>query len=266
MHPVDNMWGFTKIFLILVLMKSCYAAPAASSERVETDPMLIAGYTEGDMILSKDRNGLISETYRWPNGTVYYYFNSDIDQEQRNLIQQAFRTIESVSCVVFKEATRDQPGYLNITSDKVGCFAEVGYLGRPQELNLMKNDCFSLGIIVHEVLHSLGFHHQQCTWNRDEYVRIHLENVKKGLEYNFHKYNKDTVDNFGEEYDYGSIMHYKSNAFSKNDKPTIVPLIKGYEKLIGTRLQLSLTDIRKLNAMYKCYGKVWSLAQLHELN
>ncbi|TDG49750.1 hypothetical protein AWZ03_003738 [Drosophila navojoa] len=73
------MWGFTKIFLILVLMKSCYAAPAASSERVETDPMLIAGYTEGDMILSKDRNGLISETYRWPNGTVYYYFNSDID-------------------------------------------------------------------------------------------------------------------------------------------------------------------------------------------
>ncbi|XP_030246762.1 zinc metalloproteinase nas-13-like, partial [Drosophila navojoa] len=156
-------------------------------------------------------------------------------QQNRNDVLQAFRTLESVSCVVFKEATRDQPDYLNITSDKVGCFAAAGYQGGPQELNLSPDGCFQHGVIVHEVLHSLGFHHQQSTWNRDEYVRIQYENIQENMEYNFRKFRKDEVDNFGEEYDYGSIMHYYATALSKNDKPTIVPLIKGYEKLIGTR-------------------------------
>ncbi|EDW12863.1 seminal metalloprotease 1 [Drosophila mojavensis] len=250
------MWSFPKIFLILVLMKSCYAAPAASSERVETDPRLIAGYTEGDMILSKDRNGLINEAVHWPNGIVYYRFNNDIDQKDRNMILQAFRTIESISCVAFQEANCDQLCYLNITSDGLGCFADVGYQHSVQRLNLMKFDCYTPGIIIHELLHSLGFYHQQSTWNRDEYIRINFENIKEGMESNFDKYNKNEVSNFGEGYDYGSIMHYRSTGFSKNDKPTIVPLIAGYENLIGTRQELSMADIRKLNAMYKCHEKV----------
>ncbi|XP_017860487.1 PREDICTED: low choriolytic enzyme-like [Drosophila arizonae] len=253
---LKNMWSFPKIFLILVLTKNCYAAPAAPSERVETDPRLIAGYTEGDMILSKDRNGLINEALRWPNGIVYYRFNSDIDQRYRNMILQAFRTIESISCVVFQEANCNQLCYLNIISDGFGCFADVGYQHSVQRLNLMKFNCYTPGIILHELLHSLGFYHQHTTWNRDEYVRINEENIKESEIHNFIKNGKDKVTNFGEGYDYGSIMHYQFDALSKNGKPTIEPLIAGYEKLIGTRQELSMADIRKLNAMYKCHEKV----------
>lgn len=81
------------------------------------------------------------------------------------------------------------------------------------------------GTIVHEIMHALGFHHQQSATNRDKYVRILYENIRSGQEKNFEKYGALNVTDFGIGYDYSSIMHYSSKAFSKNGRPTIVPVV-----------------------------------------
>ncbi|XP_002052173.3 seminal metalloprotease 1 [Drosophila virilis] len=253
-HPVVSMMGLPRILLLLVSAKICLAAPAG---RVEIDPELTAGYTEGDMILeSQERNGLINETYRWPNRIVYYFINSYIDQEHRNHIIRGIRILEANSCLIFKEATSDQPYYVNVTSEAGGCYSYVGHRNAIQQLNLqnyaLNEGCFRLGTIVHEFLHALGFYHQQSTWNRDDYVRIAEENITEGMEHNFNKYDNETVDNYGEDYDYGSVMHYTPYAFSKNGEMTIVPLVEGAEEIMGQRLQMSEADINKLNTMYKC--------------
>lgn len=39
--------------------------------------------------------------------------------------------------------------------------------------------------------------------------------------HNFKKYSTSIIDSHQTPYDYGSIMHYSSRAFSKNGKPTI---------------------------------------------
>ncbi|KAH8378320.1 hypothetical protein KR093_010743 [Drosophila rubida] len=254
------MKSLSIVLLLLAFAKDLTAAPAAPAARVETDPELTAGYTEGDMILSQQRNGLINETYRWPDRIVYYFINSYIDQEHRNHIIRGIRLLEASSCLIFKEATSDQPYYVNVTSEPGGCYSYVGYRNRVQQLNLQNNSldvgCFRLGTIVHEFLHALGFYHQQSTWNRDEYVRIVEENITDGMEHNFDKYDNKTVDNYGTAYDYGSVMHYPTTAFSKNGEMTIVPLEEGAEKVMGQRLQMSAADIDKLNTMYKCPRKV----------
>lgn len=145
---------------------------------------------------------------------------------------------------------------MNVTSEDGGCFSYVGHRNRVQQLNLqnyaLDTGCFRLGTIVHEFLHALGFYHQQSTWNRDEYVRIAEENILDGKANNFNKYDNVTVDNYGEDYDYGSVMHYTAYAFSKNGEMTIVPLVEGAQEIMGQRLQLSTADINKLNTMYKC--------------
>ncbi|KAL7741427.1 hypothetical protein ACLKA6_000755 [Drosophila palustris] len=240
------------ILLGCVLVKGLSAAPT----RVETDPELTAGYSEGDMILGQERNGMTNETYRWPNRIVYYYINNYIDREHRNHIIRGIRLLEANSCLIFKEATSDQEAYVNVTSEDGGCFSYVGYRNRVQQLNLqnypLDTGCFRLGTIVHEFLHALGFYHQQSTWNRDEFVRIEAENILEGKENNFNKYDNETVDNYGEDYDYGSVMHYTAYAFSKNGEMTIVPLEEGAEEVMGQRLRMSDADINKLNTMYKC--------------
>ena len=43
-----------------------------------------------------------------------------------------------------------------------------------------------------------------------------------GMEFNFNKYGRSTIDSLGTPYDYESVMHYASKAFSRNGRPTIV--------------------------------------------
>lgn len=66
----------------------------------------------------------------------------------------------------------------------------------------------------------------QSVPNRGKYVKINTENIKKGKKRNFRKYNSSYLSNFDMKYDFGSIMHYSSKAFSKDDySPTIVPRV-----------------------------------------
>ena len=51
-----------------------------------------------------------------------------------------------------------------------------------------------------------------------------------GNKFNFNKYNRGTIDSLGTKYDYGSVMHYGSRAFSKNGRPTIVSKKSGVSR------------------------------------
>lgn len=78
---------------------------------------------------------------------------------------------------------------------------------------------------MHELMHAVGFFHQQSASERDEFVRIRWKNIKLGHEHNFKKYPAKDVTSYGIEYDYGSIMHYSAKAFSRNNESTIEPLV-----------------------------------------
>lgn len=61
-------------FVLLSALGASLAVPLRPS--VDEDPELTAGYFEGDIVLEpNERNGLRSETRRWPNNLVYYKFS-----------------------------------------------------------------------------------------------------------------------------------------------------------------------------------------------
>lgn len=47
-------------------------------------------------------------------------------------------------------------------------------------MSLMRNGCVHKGIVQHEVLHALGFHHEQARSDRDSFVNILTENIQSG--------------------------------------------------------------------------------------
>lgn len=44
----------------------------------------------------------------------------------------------------------------------------------------MKNGCVYTGTVQHEILHALGFHHEQVRSDRDDFVTILTKNIQSG--------------------------------------------------------------------------------------
>ncbi|XP_055946957.1 zinc metalloproteinase nas-4-like [Argiope bruennichi] len=133
-----------------------------------------------------------------------------------------------------------------------GCYSMVGRMGGEQKLSLASGGCDQVGIVIHEFMHALGFWHEQSRVDRDNYVTIRWENIQPGTENNFQKYNTYIQQTLDEEYDYASLLHYSRRAFSRNSLATVEPKNFVGNFIIGQRLGLSPTDIRKINKLYNC--------------
>lgn len=138
-----------------------------------------------------------------------------------------------------------------------GCYSFTGRQGGPQEISLHSSLCMSVGVIIHELMHSLGFIHEHSRSDRDKFVEIVWDNIQKEEFPNFEKYSDTEEDHFGEPYDFQSIMHYEFNAFAiSGELPTIRPLdasiplsYLGRSKIFGN---LTKTDANKINKYYEC--------------
>lgn len=209
---------------------------------------------EGDMIIPNTRNAIkcFYESCWWTKGsdglvTVPYTISSDFNADERDLIEDAMKEFEQKqTCIRFVRRC-SQSDYISV-ENKDGCFSYLGRTGGEQVLSLKKRGCLYSGIIQHELLHALGFQHEQTRSDRDDYVRINWENIMTGTENNFVK--QDT-NNLNTPYDYSSIMHYDRGAFSSNGKDTITP-IKDSNVYIGQRWAMSDWDVRRIKSLYNC--------------
>ncbi|KAK5617120.1 hypothetical protein CRENBAI_012636 [Crenichthys baileyi] len=139
------------------------------------------------------------------------------------------------------------------------CWSYIGRQKGGQKISLKRKGCLSRSTIQHEVLHALGFNHEQVCSDRDKYVRILYKNIKPGLEHNFQK---KEANNLGTPYDFSSVMQYPNHAFSKNGKPTIVAKCNPKLKF-GHAKQMSVNDIIRIKKLYNsrrrgqepCLGK-----------
>ncbi|KRY43511.1 Zinc metalloproteinase nas-6 [Trichinella spiralis] len=185
----------------------------------------------------------------WKDGIVPYEISAIFTTVQRKKITNAMKMIEANSCVRFVPRTIE-PDYLVINNDH-GCFSMVGRMQGRQVVSL-GSGCLFNEVIVHELMHVLGFWHEQSRTDRDDFIIIRAENVIPSMVGQFRKIELPYVDFLDEKYDYYSIMHYDSKAFSRNGENTIEAIEPKMTEVIGKALELSASDIRKLNKLYEC--------------
>ncbi|XP_018526748.1 bone morphogenetic protein 1 isoform X2 [Lates calcarifer] len=190
----------------------------------------------------------------WPDGIIPYVISGNFSGSQRAIFRQAMRHWEKHTCVTFTERTTEE-SYIVFTYRPCGCCSYVGRRGGgPQAISIGKN-CDKFGIVVHELGHVIGFWHEHTRPDRDEHVSIIRDNIQPGQEYNFLKMEPGEVDSLGEVYDFGSIMHYARNTFSRGIfLDTILPRydVNGARPPIGQRTRLSKGDIAQARKLYKC--------------
>lgn len=131
------------------------------------------------------------------------------------------------------------------------CLSYVGMIGGEQEL-VLGQSCFTFGVLVHELMHTLGFYHEHCRPDRDDYLDVFYENIQESKRQNFavipsKNYRMVTY------FDYDSIMIYGETAFSKNGYLTMRAR-DSYYRLTNPdkKNHLSSSDIYALRFHYHC--------------
>ncbi|XP_023187888.1 low choriolytic enzyme-like [Xiphophorus maculatus] len=188
---------------------------------------------------------------KWPKRGSYvrvpYYISTNYTQEERNVILEGLKSFEQTTCIRFVPYRNKDRDFIYFDS-KDGCWSYLGRQKRRQFISLNKDGCLSRRTVQHEVLHALGFNHEQVRSDRDRYVLIYHQNIKPGKENNFQK---KVTNNLGTPYDFKSVMQYGRYAFSKNGLPTIVA--KSDSKWDwGRATEMSVNDIARVNKLYKC--------------
>uniref|UniRef100_A0A914VHV0 Metalloendopeptidase n=1 Tax=Plectus sambesii TaxID=2011161 RepID=A0A914VHV0_9BILA len=128
----------------------------------------------------------------------------------------------------------------------------MGMIGGQQGVSI-GDGCQYYGIAAHEIAHALGFYHEQSRYDRDTYVTVNFPNVLAGYERNFDKATPAQMNLYGVPYDYGSVMHYRSDAFAKDESlPVLIAADSKYRQTMGQRRAPSFLDVLTMNRHYGC--------------
>ena len=197
---------------------------------------------------------------RWLNNLIPYEIDSSILPSLPRHRAAACRMLDAAveqwntRTPISLEPRRDQPDYVVFrNSPEIG--SHVGRRGGKQIIHCDFNQVdftdphsTHTPALMQEIGHAIGFWHEQCRSDRDQFVEILEDNIKDDKKFFFEKRVGMGVD-IG-KYDYLSIMHNSSTAFSKNGQPTIRSLFESSLHFGGV-VHLSELDVK---AAWEVFG------------
>ncbi|XP_072005019.1 astacin-like metalloendopeptidase isoform X2 [Engystomops pustulosus] len=204
---------------------------------------------DGDLVLSETRKHS-PQLFLWPKinkaVVIPYTLSNSYNQSQRGVLYEAFKDLETSTCVRFVKRTT-QEDYISILPQE-GCYSSVGRIGNMQVVSL-SDQCVQRGkgVVLHEFMHVIGFWHEHSRVDRDDYVIIHWKSIIEAYLQNFCKYE---TTNVVVSYDTGSLLQYSSTAFAKANMISMEA--RNSKVHLGQRIKLSDSDILRINILYHC--------------
>ncbi len=208
-----------------------------------------------------------SNTKKWPQGIISYYFYGNITYKERQFIRDAMNDWEQGTPIKFIEvafprSAQERIGkvliiktYQNIYGTQSWGNSSVGYTERPCVeflSSILKSN--NQWTIKHELGHIIGLQHEHQRPDRDQYIWLNYKNIDKDKIGNYYKIDNSLIVEENYEYDYRSIMHYSH--FSKLGKVI-------YEK---NKQHIELKEITELDRKKVCdiYNKFYFYVGLDE--
>jgi len=201
----------------------------------------------------RQKRAAYKENYLWKkykiknNYIVPYVFGRDTSSQMKKVVRKAIRSFKRKTCIRFEPKKSKHNSYVKFSKSS-GCASYVGNIFPGQPIYLGRG-CLTHRIVIHEMMHALGFDHEQSRPDRDRYINVFLRNVTQEGKDGFVKMPGYKWDSQKSPYDIYSVMHYSSSTFTSNGKSTL--LTKNGEK-IWKADDFSYEDINQINKMYSC--------------
>ncbi|CAC5390031.1 unnamed protein product [Mytilus coruscus] len=226
---------------------------------------LIGDNLDEEVIVEKPggtkRNFLLDQGKMWPKGIIPYEIASNTyTVDGKTAIYEAITQFNDLTCVRWVQRDDPQASFDNLghtdyvriqrESGYTGCKSYVGKQssGSYQGLTLTPGSCMSRSIIVHEMLHALGAQHEQSRPDRDSYLNIQWQQIKKKQKHNFDLRNVST----DVSYDVSSVLQYSVYAFSIDGGKTMSFIDYRLEFLSNIADGLMFYDVQEVDRAYGC--------------
>uniref|UniRef100_A0A1I7Y392 Zinc metalloproteinase n=1 Tax=Steinernema glaseri TaxID=37863 RepID=A0A1I7Y392_9BILA len=196
----------------------------------------------------------------WKNG-FYYSFHPYMNQKSHDVVHEAVAFWQENTCVKFHETNDPNNAPVKPVIQffpGAGCNSYMGRVSNvaTQIINLQQNYCEEFSVAAHEIAHALGFMHEQSRSDRDQYITVDLTKVEAQWAYSYDKYDEKENDNYGMQYDYGSVMHYQENFFAINQRDTVMyAKDPDYQLSLGAAIGPMFGDVYEMNMLYSCYER-----------
>lgn len=156
--------------------------------------------------------GVVESSSLWTNRTVNYMIDPNTPEIKKQWIITAMRNWTNSTGIRFLDVSEktDKGDHVYIAYGTIGNNSYIGRNGGIQGLNLQDD---GVGVIVHELGHTLGMYHEQSRSDRDRYIKINWDNIQEAWQPQY--FNYTCADNFivkapKTKFDFNSIMLYAS--------------------------------------------------------
>uniref|UniRef100_A0A0N5A641 Metalloendopeptidase n=1 Tax=Parastrongyloides trichosuri TaxID=131310 RepID=A0A0N5A641_PARTI len=204
-------------------------------------------FVKGSNTFGRDKRAVVKNFKNNWNTTIYYYIDLLLDHKP---IEDALNAISENTCLKFTKAE------LFHRSGKVGfhfkkgwsCFGADPNHNHDGFQNIQLNSyCNTFISVMRYVGISLGLQYEHQRPDRDNFVKIHLEHIRKTDQELFTKL-KDT-ETLNVSYNYGSGMHFGKDDFSSGAFSSIDPIDIHYNSTIGQK-NFDFNDYKMINALH----------------
>lgn len=213
---------------------------------------------------------------RWSNNLMPYEFDAGVPDSIKNVVAGGILHIQKNSA--FRFVLRDAsnaalyPKYVKITATvsvvpgdgKGGCKASLGapYFAGFQTVQLeptVASGCQSIPTAAHELMHAIGFLHEQSRPDRNQYVNVNYDNICTEVWCDSSNWRIDTNAVRTPEYDFKSLMHYGAAQFAKPGTVVITPLDPS--KVIAPSDTITAIDKQAFDTFYPPYKVIARLPE-----
>lgn len=201
--------------------------------------------------------GITANDNLWPvvNGKVDlpYDFAPDVNSTMRSRVNAAAAHWNASTLVNIRpRVVGVDANWVRVSNGPENCSAALGRRNTGLQAMTLSSGC-STGSIIHEFGHSLGLLHEHQRADRNSHVIINFNNILGGptgtaATVNFAIGAAGTPTADLKNYDFTSIMHYPSFAFTGNGLPTITTLTGA--TFDANRTALSWGDRSAIVALY----------------